>query len=41
MIICHLCIFFVEMSVQVFGPFSHQVVHFLIVVFYEFFVYFG
>ena len=41
MIIFHLCFFFVEMSFQVFCPLSHQVVHFLIVVLYEFFVYFG
>jgi len=41
MIIFHLCFFFVEMSFQVFCLLSHQVVHFLIVVLYEFFVYFG
>ena len=39
-LICHLCIFG-EVSVKVFGPFFNWVVCFLIVEYFEFFVYFG
>ena len=40
-LICHLYIFFHEIPVKVFGPFLNQVVHFLIVEFWEFFICFG
>ena len=37
---CHLYIFFDEVSVQIFSAFFNQVVHFLIVHFLKFFVFF-
>lgn len=41
MLICHLCIFFGEVSVKVFGPLFNLITYFLIVESLKFFVYFG
>ena len=36
MLICHLCFFFGEVSIKVFGPFLNKVIYFLIAEFYLF-----
>lgn len=41
MLVCHLYIFFGQVSVQIFSPLFNWVVCFLIVEFLEVFVYFG